>query len=261
MRIFPALVIACFFAAFAPAAEPAPKFDYVTLKGRVLWPEAKALPELEPIAVFTDKDYFGKQLMPNSPLVNAKSRGLKNVVVWLRPDSDDRAATFPQAKIKPALAKPEPIVLTVGVTGGHFEPRILVARAGDKAMFLNNTTVTINVQYDSEAETFNVVVPAEKATTPQKALEASRTPVYYKDNIHPWMSGRIRVFDHPYFALTDKDGNFEIKDAPVGKWRIVYQHEGGYHKGKEGLLGFPVELKGDKKTMEMDAVKLELPKP
>jgi hypothetical protein len=39
------------------------------------------------------------------------------------------------------------------------------------------------------------------------------------------MKGYIRVFDHPYFAVTDADGRFEIKDAPVGEFYLVVWHE------------------------------------
>ena len=35
-------------------------------------------------------------------------------------------------------------------------------------------------------------------------------------NIHGWMKAYVRVFDHPYYAVTDEDGKFEIKLARVG---------------------------------------------
>lgn len=67
------------------------------------------------------------------------------------------------------------------------------------------------------------------------------------------------MFDHPYFAVTDADGAFEIKDAPPGKWRLVYWHENGYHKGRAGAFGFPVEAKPGAVT-DLPPVSLELPK-
>jgi Polysaccharide lyase family 4, domain II len=33
------------------------------------------------------------------------------------------------------------------------------------------------------------------------------------------------VLDHPYFAVTDKDGNFEIKNVPAGTQKLVVWHE------------------------------------
>src|SRR5207245_5090260 len=35
-------------------------------------------------------------------------------------------------------------------------------------------------------------------------------------DIHKWMTAKVAVFDHPFYAVTDKDGNFEIKNAPAG---------------------------------------------
>jgi hypothetical protein len=42
----------------------------------------------------------------------------------------------------------------------------------------------------------------------------------------------------------------------------VYWHEGGYHKGKEGILGFPVEVTPEKpggSTMELKPLPFEIP--
>ena len=47
-----------------------------------------------------------------------------------------------------------------------------------------------------------------------------------KCDIHPWMSARALVFDHPYVAITKDDGTYEIKNAPEGaELEIVYWHE------------------------------------
>jgi hypothetical protein len=67
------------------------------------------------------------------------------------------------------------------------------------------------------------------------------------------MTGYVRVFDHPYYAVTDDDGNFEIKNAPAGKYRIVYWHENGVRGGAQGRAGEEVEiaLPQGAKTMDL----------
>ncbi len=35
-------------------------------------------------------------------------------------------------------------------------------------------------------------------------------------SIHPWMSAFIMATPHPYFAVTDENGTFEIKNLPAG---------------------------------------------
>jgi hypothetical protein len=90
---------------------------------------------------------------------------------------------------------------------------------------------------------FNVTIPKESEWVMPEALKPETTPIQFKCTIHPWMSGYVRVFDHPYYATTDENGNFEIKNAPVGKFRMVVWHEKvGYLNGKEGRFGIPVTI-------------------
>ena len=41
------------------------------------------------------------------------------------------------------------------------------------------------------------------------------------------MSGYVVVAPTPYFAVTDKDGNFDIKDVPPGHYTLVTWSEEG----------------------------------
>ena len=43
-------------------------------------------------------------------------------------------------------------------------------------------------------------------------------------NAHPWMQAFVFVFDHPYFAVTSKAGNFELKHLPPGTYTIEAWH-------------------------------------
>jgi hypothetical protein len=44
--------------------------------------------------------------------------------------------------------------------------------------------------------------------------------------IHPWMTAYAWALDHPYAAVTDENGNFEIKDVPLGAdLQVVVWHE------------------------------------
>lgn len=157
------------------------------------------------------------------------------------------------------LAKPKAVNHVIDQPKCQFEPRVVVARQGDTVTVKNSADIAHNINFSSEALNFNVTVPGGKQHEVKDELKADRRPALYKCDIHPWMQGRLFVFDHPYYALTDKDGNFELKGVPVGKWRIVYRHEGGFHKGKDGSLGFVIEVKGDKKTMEMEKLEFEMP--
>ena len=43
-------------------------------------------------------------------------------------------------------------------------------------------------------------------------------------NVHTWMFAYICVVDHPYYALSDKDGKFTIKNVPDGKYTLEVYH-------------------------------------
>lgn len=232
---------------------------YVTLKGQIKYTDA---PKAEVLNVTTDKAVCCKAgpLVSSKILVDPKSKGLANVVVYLKPDDMDRTSTFPANKIHPELKKVKPTTHVVDQPNCQFEPRIVVARDGDMLTVKNSATIAHNTNYSSDALSFNVTVPAGKSYEVKDPLKADVRPSFFKCDIHPWMEGRLFVFDHPYFAKTDKDGNFVIEKVPVGKWRIMYRHEGGYHKGRDGAFGFPIEVKADSETMEIKPFEFELPK-
>ena len=52
--------------------------------------------------------------------------------------------------------------------------------------------------------------------------------------MHPWTHGYIAVFDHPYFAVTEKDGKFSIDSLAPGDYKLMVWHEG---------MGKPIERK------------------
>ena len=228
---------------------------YGTLKGQIILPAA---PPAANIDVTTDKAHCLAKgpLTSNKVVVDPKTKGLKNVIVWLRPDTEDRRERFPADRIKPELATTPPTTHVVDQPCCQFIPRVLAVRAGDVIEFRNNAPVAHNIHYNGPNQEFNTTLqPGNKKLTAM--IEPNNSITGFKCDIHPWMAGVLRVFDNPYYAITDDKGNFEIKDAPVGKWRLVIWHEDGFHKGRDGILGTPVEV-----TMPgtvMPAVAFEFP--
>ena len=52
---------------------------------------------------------------------------------------------------------------------------------------------------------------------------------------HVWMNGEMMVASHPYCAITDADGNFELTQVPPGDYEIVAWHEGWRIVGESPL--------------------------
>src|SRR5260221_10287887 len=134
-----------------------------------------------------------------------------------------------------------------------FVERIPTCRVGDTIVVKNSAAIGHNFFWVSlNNGELNVNIPANGKHT-SNPLVAESSPIQYKCTIHPWMSGYVRIFDHPYSAVTDAEGKFEIKCAPAGNYRIVYWHENvGYKDGKAGRFGVPIAIAGDaNNTMEM----------
>lgn len=69
-----------------------------------------------------------------------------------------------------------------------------------------------------------------------------------KCNIHPWMNAYVGVFDHPFFAVSDSNGQFQIKGLPPGHYQIAVWHE------KLGTQSHPVTIaEGQSTTLEISS--------
>jgi hypothetical protein len=221
--------------------------DWATVKGQVLFPKGKEIPKRAPLNVTQDKAHCLAKgpILDESVIVNPKNRGVKNVVVWLRPDNKNAQAKFAKKDIFPDDAKRKPVEHVITQPCCMFNDRITLARIGDKIVVKNPAPVPHNFFWSSANNgEANQTIPKMGAYNLPNALVAEGPPIQYKCTIHGWMTGYVRIFDHPYYALTDEDGKFEIKNAPVGKYRIVYWHENGYRNGAKGRFGDEIQIKG-----------------
>ena len=56
-------------------------------------------------------------------------------------------------------------------------------------------------------------------------LHTKEVMVPFKCDVHGWMNAYVGVLDHPYFAVTGRDGKFELKGLPPGTYTIEAWHE------------------------------------
>jgi len=110
-----------------------------------------------------------------------------------------------------------------------FIPHVVVVQQGTTVEFLNSDPVGHNVYWPSISG--NKKLAHNLGPWPK----GDKKPFQFNDlgtvsllcNVHPEMSGYIIVAPTPYFAVTDKDGNFEIKNVPVGKYTLKTWSEDG----------------------------------
>ena len=65
------------------------------------------------------------------------------------------------------------------------------------------------------------------------------------------MKGWAVIHENPYMAVTDKDGKFEIKNLPVGKWQFMFWQE---------AAGWLAEVKrdGQEETWRRGTIELDI---
>lgn len=216
--------------------------DWGTVKGKVVW--AGEMPKPAKLNVSQDKAVClaNGDLYDESLVVNTKNKGVKWVFIWLAPM--DPAVPMP---IHPALKDPKGKDVVLDQPSCMFTPRALAIREGQNLVVKNPAPMLHNIKWtgnpDFPENSGNQGIPPGKAYT-IKELKAQKLPLMLECTVHPWMKARLGVFEHPYFAITDADGNFEIPNAPAGKFKLfVYQESIGWRNGKEGRNGQPVEIK------------------
>ena len=110
-----------------------------------------------------------------------------------------------------------------------FIPHVVAIQQGTTVDFLNSDPVGHNVYWPSVSG--NKKLAHNLGTWPK----GEKKPFQFNDlgvasllcNVHPEMSGYVVVVPTPYFAVTDKDGNFEIKNIPAGKYTLKTWSEDG----------------------------------
>src|SRR5262249_54041733 len=118
-----------------------------------------------------------------------------------------------------------------------FVPHALSLREGQELLVKNSSPVSHDVRWSGSplVNPGNDVLIAARGSYTIKGLRKDRMPILVSCSIHFWMKAYVRVFDHPYFAVTDGDGKFEIKLVPAGNVRLIVWHESaGFPEGRNG---------------------------
>jgi len=223
-----AAVMAAFAATSASAAS-------ITGKVKVTG-EVPAAREITPIKA--DKmcgALHTKPVMTRTYVVGA-DKGLANVAVYIK-------AGLPAGKTyTPPATKP-----LIDQVGCVYEPLVTAAMVGQTIDIKNSDAFMHNVNCQAKVNKGFNFAQATKDQVNPKAFDKAELGVKLICNVHPWMSGYVHVFDHPFFAVTDKDGNFTISgDLPDGKYTVEANHL------KSGTVTGEIEVKGGAATLNLE---------
>ena len=210
-----AITLTVFFMASPAQTAFAQDSEWGTLTGRFAF--YGEVPKVEKHDIVRDVDYCGVHgLKDESLIINKYNRGIANIVVWLY--SKKPVPVHPDLK-----PKPEPVVLDNRDCA--FRPHVFRIRTRQTLKAINSDLIPHNVAcYAVRNEPFNLNITA-KAPAERSFVKPELKPLRIDCSSHSWMKAYAVVTDHPYSAITDKDGRFKIEKLPAGEWEFRFWHE------------------------------------
>ena len=203
----------------AMASISASAADWGTIKGRFVLDGQP--PERPKLTINKDTEFCGKYEPRSEKLVvHREDRGIANVVIWLDTKPGEKVDVHPSFDAS-ASAK-----IKLANKGCRFDPHVCVLRTGQSLVIENPDQVDHNTAAGLDRnQPFNDLVPMGKSSERPKFAQSEKLPSQVQCSIHPWMIGWLVVKDHPYVAISDEHGQFELKKLPVGEHTFVVWHE------------------------------------
>jgi plastocyanin len=179
-------------------------------------------PELKKVAVTIDQYICGKEKNPED-LVLSPQGGIRSAVVWLdKPPAAGGGEALPSA-------------ISMDQKECMFAPRVVIVPAGGKVDFLNSDRLLHNLHATPTANPpFNRTQPKGRTIT----ISFSQPEIIRVTcDLHSWMRGWVVVADHPFYALTDGAGAFELRGLPPGRYTLKVWQERLGTISKEVVVG------------------------
>ena len=144
-------------------------------------------------------------------LIVSPEGGVANAVVWLQAAAEAQAL---------------PITAALDQQACEFVPHMLLVPRGSTVTIGNSDLILHNVRIFRETEMlmheWQQPAPSPK-TISWRFDEAGRFLI--RCGVHAWMSAWVIVAEHPYYALSDADGNFTMSGVPPGASTLLVWHE------------------------------------
>jgi len=204
----------------------------VVFDGAIPQPRIIARQGSGPVPQEPTDDVFDESL-----LIDKDSHGVANVFIW----------PVKVPSIHPRYKSRELKAALMAFDGRRVEPRCLLLETGQELTF-RATSGTIATAYLRTLfnQGWHVAVPGnkEEGVSLPPFQRPEKHPIRLTSNLQPWLEGWIKLSDHPYAALSDHDGRFQINWLQAGEYEFMVWHE------KAGYLArrLPVTIRDRKIT-------------
>ena len=167
------------------------------------------IPSLPSLKVLKAKEVCKN--VPNESLVVGPDHGLRYAVVTLEGITKGKAVE-------------RETVHELNNLKCRFVPHVQAASVGQFLVMKNDDPIlhTAHAFFQDGQPQFNVgLYPGRISRKPL----VSPGVVKILCEVHPWMISYVVVTEHPYHAVTDYYGEYEIRDVPPGTYRLKVWHE------------------------------------
>lgn len=190
--------------------------DNGVIKGKIIF--GGNVDDYKRSVIKTDKDpnckKNKKKIGTEKVIINKKTTPmtLRNVMVYVKEGLGERKFEAPS----------EPVLLDQ--VGCQYKPHVIALMEGQKLRVRNSDATNHNIHLLPK------INPESNFSQPKQGMKRDLQLVKEdafkaKCDVHPWMSCYIRVFDHPFFAITGKDGTFVLEGLPPGNYVVEVWHE------------------------------------
>ena len=201
----------------APSSPAAQKVDAATaggVKGTVTLDGTA--PKNEPIKMNADPVCLSVNKTPqfqDTFEVGSDGKSLANVFVYVKDGLGNYVFDTPKEPAK------------IDQKSCRYHPHVFGLRVGQPLEILNSDPTLHNIHAVPKANAeFNTGQPIQGMKMTH-TFTAKEVMVPFKCDVHGWMNAYLGVLDHPYFAVTDNGGKFELKTLPPGTYTIEAWHE------------------------------------
>ncbi len=151
----------------------------------------------------------GEQI--SQSLIVSENGFVKNAVVSLKGNFEKKAGTDFEI---PVLDQKD----------CNFQPHILIAPGGKPFHVANSDPMDHDVRIFDEADMLLRFEMDAYDKPVEKQLRKAGTYVV-RCGLHPWMHAFVVSAEHPYYAVSDQNGEFRFTGVPPGRYHLHIWHE------------------------------------
>jgi hypothetical protein len=204
--------------------------DGGTITGTVKW--SGPVPKIPTLAINKDPEICDPQAQKKRDLERllvSSNGGVANTVVFLKDITKGKAMDLPEGR------------QFLNQKTCRYEPHLMLVPDNGTVQLKSSDPVLHTVHMSGMAD-YNLPFPFANQTVSRTMNREGLVDLRCNAG-HTWMNAEMLVVSHPYYSVTDEDGNFKLTDVPPGDYEIEAWHEGWKVTGQGALYDVMTQVR------------------